>query len=458
MATSKRMKELIENRADLYNKLQAIVNKAETEQRGMSADEISEHSNLLNDFNAVNDEVNALKTQSELDEMFKNGNVKGITGEDAKQYQSEAAKYNLTADIFRTIMNEGLSSKEKADKINDLQTKLFAGGHYTHFENAVDAYNTILDKDGAVFLPTSIAQQIFEISKESGVFPAASLNLTLPAGGGKLVFPNLLGNFKFYAVNQGNKAKASRALFSGLSIEDKKWMTYVPWTYEMGQLNGQELVGIIIRKLGEARSETIDDTVINADGTSAYHSKVGIVARAADANYPEVGFSTAAATRTSFGAIKEDDLLAAQLNVAPAVRDGGIYVFHSDWKIRLKNLKDGEGRPLYLSGGAISIINGEYFVHGNPARFSELVPNEDGNNKVYGLFLNPRYVALGSVAGVTAERFNTGSIPAEDGGDDINLLAGDMEALRAKVSFDFELSQVLSNDKGAFTVLRTANA
>jgi HK97 family phage major capsid protein len=285
--------------------------------------------------------------------------------------------------------------------------------------------------------------------------------LPLRAGGGRQTFPNLLGNLKFYAVTQGNSAKASRFLFSGLTIEDKKWMTYVPWTYEMGQLMGQELVDIIIRKLGEARSQVIDDVVINGDGTALYHTKTGIVARAGVAAYPEVRMSTATATRTTFGAIKEDDFLAAQLNLAPSVRDGGVYMLHSDWKIRLKNLKDGEGRPLYLSGGAVSLINGEFFIHGAPVRFSEFVPNVDGGHKVYGLFVNPRYVALGSVPGVVAEAFNTGTIPDADNGE-VNLLADDAQALRAKIFFDFELSQVTSksgaNDLGAFTVLRTANA
>lgn len=454
---SKREKALIEENGELFNKMTAIVNSVEMEDRAMTEDERNNHQTYFDQIQANKAELKIINqhktTQKEMATDVKP--VNEVADEDLK---SEDVMYELTADIFRNVMR-GKDDPNKHRNIAEAQKRLFKGGHYKQFKNSVDAFNTLVDKDGAIFLPTTISDQIFEISRQYGVFPANSLDLPLSVAGGRVTFPNLTGELQFYAVAQGNEAKASRFLFAGIQIEDRKWMAYIPWTNDMGSMMGAQLVGIIVRKLAEARAGVIDDTVMNGNGQSAYHGKVGIITRASSASHPEVRLSTAAATHTTFASIDDADFINAKLDIAPGARAGLIWAFHPDWDIRFRNIRDAEGRPIYKTGGELSMENGQWFIGGRPVVFSEKVPNEDGTSEPYAILCNPQYVALGNVPGITAEQFNTGSIPDSESGT-INLLSQDASCIRSKIFFDFELSNVTvtsgGNALGAFTVLRTA--
>lgn len=458
---TKRIKQLREENGDHLKKMKAIVNAAEKEARLMSEEEKTSYDDLSGKIEANKEEVERLEKQFSLEqelEGFNPGNT--VIEVSNKQYESNTAMFDLTGDLFRTVMNKDLGADSRMKQAAEIQKKLMIGGHYKEFKNEADSFNTLVDRDGAVFLPTTIADQIFEISRNYGIFSGeGAMNVPLSVGGGERVYPNLLGELEFHAVAEGNDGAVSKFTFSGMKLQDRKWMTYVPWTNEAAGLMGERLVSLIVRKLGEAAAKSKDDTGLNGDGTSKYHNIKGIITRASDASHPEVRMSTAAATHTSFGAIDEKDFNQAQLDIAPSLRSGGFYILHTDWEVRLREIVDGENRPLYLTGGAISFREGRWFIWNRPVLFSDKAPNEDGVSKVYGVFYNPNYLAFGEVPAMSADRFDTGTLPAKEGGT-INLLSQDKAAIRAKIFYDLELSQATvessSTTLGAFTVLRTA--
>src|SRR5690606_31721662 len=128
---------------------------------------------------------------------------------------------------------------------------------------------------------------------------------------------------------------------------------------------------LMMTKIGEASARVKDNAAINANGTSKYHNLKGLLLRSTSSDFPEVRLSTALTGHNTLDEIDANDFNQARLDVAPSIRSRGIYILHPDWEIRLAGIVDNEGRPLYLCGGAISQVNGRWFIWGRPVVFTE---------------------------------------------------------------------------------------
>jgi len=468
-------KKIREEIDELISQMEGITNLAEEEERDFTDEETQK----WNDLNAkaqkerekLDRHLATQKHRDKLNEGAKAINPDGTLKDEGEvnpnivvignKAESEGAMYENTAKIFQALCLPKMELVTRTEILEKATKNLYEGGHYKGFgiKNSVEAFKTTLDADGGIFLPTTISNKILEIEREYGVFPRLTNPIPMKVGGGRQILPNLLGDITFWAVNQGSEAKSSRFTFAGIALEELKWMAFVPWTNEMGAAVGERLVGLIIRKLGEASAGIKDDAAINAAGQSTYHNLKGLIERSGSSDYPEVRLSTAAATHTSFATIKEDDFINATLDVAPSIRNRGIFVLHPDWRVTLRKIKDLEGRPLYSSGGAISYVDGVISIFGHQVAFTEKCPITDGTSKEYGIFFVPEYFAFGDAGAFSVEELTEATI-LDVNGSNIRLASQDMRALRVKQFFDFELSQltILSggNNLGAFTVLRTA--
>lgn len=468
----KRKKQAVDERASKLQELEALMTAEGADQKGSEIEALRGEIAALTDKAKAETELidnytdqiaDQFETDGYKDADF-NAVQPGAGAPPVSDKQKEKNLYQLTANIFTTLADKRLSEDRKIDTINDIQKQLYQGGHYDGHKAEVDGFNTLVDSDGGIYLPTTISDRIFEISDEFGAFSRHGLRFPMSIADGSKKVPNLLGDLKFYAVNEGSEAKASSFTFSGIELKVLKWMTYIPWTAEMDELQGRRLVEIILRKLGKAVARLRDNVIVNADGTSDYHNLKGLITRSADASFKEVRESTAASGHDAFGKIDPDDFLISTLDIAKSLRDKMRFALDPDWRVYLKQMKDENGIPYYKNGSSvISIMNGEYFIHDVPVDFTEAIPSTDGAGKVYGVGYVPEYYAFADNGQFVIEQFNTGSIPNEDGKKDaINLLSQDMKAARAKTFFDFELSQVTKDDngteKGAFTVLKTASA
>lgn len=467
---NKEEKKLREEIGSLQDSMKGIINKAKDEDRALTEDERADfdsHYDDIQDKKSQIEDLQRAEKSKQLEDELTAKPVNETTDTDVKvnghKAESEQAMYHHTAKMLRalTLPKNKMEPDKRANTIKEAQKELYKGGHYGGFKASVEAFSTLTDTDGGIFLPTSVSDQIMEIEREYGAFPANAMSVPLSVGGGRQILPNMLGEITFHAVNQGSEANASRFTFNGIALEDRKWMAFVPWTNDMGAAAGERLVQLIMRKLGEASAGIKDDTVINANGTSTYHGITGLVNRSDDAGEAYVRKSTAATGNASFASVDEDDFLNATLDVAPSIRSRGIFVLHTDWKVRLAKIKDNEGRPLYLSGGAISrSAENQWTIYGHRVVFTEKAPNTDGASADYGIFCNPSYLAFGDVGMFSAEELTEATIKDENGSD-IRLASQDMRALRVKEFFDVEFSQLTissgGNDLGAFTVLETAS-
>lgn len=472
-------KRLREEIGSLVEQQEGIVNAAKNEKRSFTDDEVK-------NFDSLQQQIDGKKSDLKIHNQMKANqfDIEKATDLFAMQNndQDNSPEHRLTPDqleksekqvllsktgeIFTILASKGMGSEAKIARIGDIQKNLAQRGHYgqdkrDQVKASVDGFNTLIDKDGGIFLPETISDMIFDIAEEYGAFSRFGLRLPLGPGDGRTKIPNLLGELKFYAVNEGSEAKASKQTFSGLALEALKWMTYIPWTNEMDAARGAMLANIVLRKLGEALARMRDNAVVNGDGTSEYHNLKGLVYRSGSADHPEVRLSTAATGNNNFSKVTPEDFLTATLDVAKSTRERGRFALDPDWRVYLKQMKDKEGRPYYMSGGPIQVINGDYFIHGYPVDFTEAIPDEDGASKVFGVFYVPDFYAFADNGQFVIEQFDTGSIPNESGEKDaINLLSQDMKAARVKTFFDFEFSQLTKEYGGVklgnFAVVRTA--
>lgn len=465
---SKEEKELREEIDSLHQEMKGITKEAKEEERSLTKEEREKHEELYNQIQEKKDQIQALQRERELESEL-NEEAEPVGSEEGEEEkvtvnghraESEDAMYHHTAKMFGAMVSPDKEPQERAEEIKDAQVKMYKGGHYGGFKASVEAFSTLTDKDGGIFLPTTISDEIMEITREYGAFPANSMQIPMEVGGGRQIVPNLTGEITFHAVNQGNEAKASRFTFEGIALEELKWMGYVPWTYEVGEAQGERLVNLIMRKIAEGAARVKDDAAINGDAKSGYNGLYGILQRSSDSDHPEVRRSTAATGNSSFSDIDEQDFNNARLDVAPSIRSRGIYVMHNDWDVRLSGITDDNGRPLYLTGGAIQRIDGQWFIWGHPVVFTEKAPNTDGANNAYAIFYVPEFFAFGDVEAFTTQSLTEATIKDEND-NDIRLASQDMQALRMKTFFDYELSQLVvssgGNDLGAFTVLETAS-
>lgn len=459
-------KKLREEIGELLDSMEVMNNLAEEEKRDFDDDEQAEYDELKANFDKLEKKLNRYldlqkKKGDYTSEVIKN-TIEPIVKVEDKRLESKEALMDNTAKIYRALYNPSIAASNKEKMLTEAVDALAKGGHYGEkMRNAVDAFTTLVDSDGGIFLPTSISDQIMNIAREYGVFAGQATRFPLSVGSGTVKIPNYTGTLSFHAVNEGNEVTASKFSFKGLELKDRKWMCLVPWTNELDAAAGAKLVPLVNAQLGEAWAGIIDDAFINGDGTSTYHNLKGFINRSDDAAAVEVRKTTAASGHDRLSEIDEDDLVNALLDLAPSVRMGAIYVMHPDWDIRLAKIKDDNGLPLYLSsGGLIAKNNGQWTINGKPVYFTEKMTNTDtaSTKEDYALCFNPKYLAYGDAGAFMAEQLSEASIK-DSSGTRIYLAAQDLKALKVKGFFDYEFSELTvssgGSNLGAFTVLET---
>jgi HK97 family phage major capsid protein len=447
-------RKLREKMGALVAEAKAILDAAEKENRQPTADEYAAHSAKLDEFANIQAEVKALSSQREAEDFTAQplagamGPVFG--GPQLSEKEKLAQAKHATAKILATISDKKINFDKKLEVLGQIGEDLKAKGHY---QGAANGFNTTIDEDGGVFLPTLVTDMILDVANVSGVF--TSRGLRFPTGGARIKIPNILGRFTFQAVTETGEILVDRIAFKGMELDNLKWALFVPWSNELEGVRGAQLVDVFIRKLGQAYGDLADSVIINADGTSTYHNIKGLTNRALDSACTWVRKSAAKATRTTFAALQQDDWNAAKMDLAASLRSGAFYVAHPDREIELEN-------ALYAATANnpvkwVTKVGDQMFINNLPIFFTDRFPNTDGADKAYAALVNADYIAIADGGSFVTDLFDQASIKDKDG-TTINLASSDMKALRVKTFMDVEFSPITDGGKGAFTVLFTAGS
>lgn len=458
-----------EERAGYLDGMRALLDAADAEKRDMTADELTKFNDLSKKADNLETVIGQLekveetraKLAKEQDERKKavidaNTEARGANVEVKKvDLNSKEAKEKRNVLTFRMLKGQ-MSRNQRV--VDEEQRKLAEMGYYDDVIGGAEkrgGFNTLLDGDGAVLLPTVVTQEVMDVMQNYGVVPRLSLNLG-DISENNVKVPQILGRPSFSAVSQGGAISGSGFNLGAIELKALKWGAILNWTNEVSDSVAARLMPIILEKIGEAYAYVQDNAFFNGDGTSTYNGIKGLAGLAGSVDY--VQLATAATGNTSFATLDAEDFLKPQEVVLPGTRAGSVYVMHPNMIFTLRKLKDGQGKFIYGDPSAIAPAG---TLWGYPIETSEAFAYTDGTHKAVCAFFNPRYLAYATGKNLSAEELREGQITDEDG-NTVNLATTDQRAMRFTGRFDLVLSSVTRSvagtTVGAFAQLRTNNS
>jgi len=446
-------RQLREQMGAALDEMKALTASAEADARNLTDEELTKHLDAYDKAQALSKQIEAIVNERSIEASAKSG-IPAMAAPTQKQTDanSDHELRMYTAKILTVAASKSMDYGTKMKHISEAQEKLASAGHY---RMAADGFNTLVDTDGGIFLPTTISDEVFNLARQYGVFTRYANRF--PTGGGRLKIPNIMGDLTFSAVNETSDILVDEFQFKGLELDDLKWGLFLPWSNEIEGLRGAQLVSIFVNKLAEAYAKLVDNVAINADGTSLFHNIKGLTVRAGNAQSPWVRKTTATAGNNAFAKITAVDWNNARKDVAPSLISTGFYVAHPHRQIELLNelTRGTDANPVKW----VTFVGEQMYIHGRPIYFTEAFPNTDGSDKPYAAYVDGRYVAVADSGGFVTELFSEATIKTKSGGT-INLASQDMKALRVKAFMDMEFGNSTVTDggvqRGAFTVLYTA--
>jgi len=328
-------------------------------------------------------------------------------------------------------------AQDNQELIRKAQMKLLDGGHYEGHEAeelSREGFQTLIDEDGGVFLPTTVAQQIYDIEDQVGAISQVATEL--PITGGREKIPNVLGNISFHAINEFSEAQSEKFNFGGITLDPLMWGAIVPWSLKMEREAGSRLMPVVNRKIAEASARFKDDTFLNGDGGHDYHGIRGVYQRADDGDVTQQTPQDSSAS--TFGALTAIDWLQLQTGIPASRRSMGVYVTHPDRKYDILSLQtQNDGFYFYQPSTESNELSVDR-LWGRPIYFTDQHPNTESSNEPYATYFDPNYVAYGRGESLTSTRLTEGTIPTPDGQDNIRLGSQFAAALRVFEEADFE--------------------
>jgi HK97 family phage major capsid protein len=460
-----KLKAKREERAGYLDGMQALLDAADTAKRDLSAEERTKFTDLSSKADAL---------EAELKELEKIEEQRAKLAIEQEKRKAEILAANAGADPDVSVKAIDLNSKESKEKRNVLtfqvlkaqmgknpekrfeaQKALAEMGYYDDAIGGAEkrgGFNTLIDGDGAVLLPTSVTNEIMDIMQNYGVVPRLALNLG-DISQNNVKVPQILGRPSFSAVSQGGAISGSGFGLGAIELKALKWGAIINWTNEVSDSVAARLMPIIMDKVAEGYAYVQDDAFFNGTGTSTYNGIKGLEGLTGTVNY--VRTATAASGNNTFATLDADDFILPQLQVAPGARSGAVYVMHPNLIHTLRRLKTTAGDYIYGMPSESAPVGN---LFGYRIETSEAFAFTDGATKTVCAFFNPRYLAYATGRNLTADQLVEGSIVDEDS-NTINLATTDQKALRFTGLFDLVLSSVTRTTagtaQGAFSVLRT---
>lgn len=318
------------------------------------------------------------------------------------------------------------------DAVNHLAQRGFYGDEARQrVANGQRALSTLTDSDGAVFIPEVVYNEVLRIVPEYGVI--RRLARVIPNVDGPIRIPNLASGLVAFWVGEGQLIKARKPAFGKVLLDPEKMGLIVPWTTEVREEVGANLLNLIVTLIAEAFGKLEDQTFLYGDGTAAYGGITGLANTAGVNTYVLGGAANSGAN--SFGALTYDHLIAARAAVPAPVRKMGTWILHPDSETVLLGIKDNQDRPVfeaaYREGDMDRLL-------GRPVEWVQAAhANADSAaNKPVGFYGDFSKYVIAQGRGMTSKLMTEATIKDVDDNTDIYLGAQDMEALRCTQRLD----------------------
>jgi HK97 family phage major capsid protein len=318
------------------------------------------------------------------------------------------------------------SKKEANESVRKFMIALKTGDFATARSLGMKAVDSTSDGSGAdagLTIPEPLANEIIRIGS-TGYGRARELFAyhRLTQGNSRKV--TALGSaLSMFWTDEGGEKQSTQPTFDIVTLTLKKLAAIIPFTDEVLEDSGIDLVGLVAQLVREATDKEVDTQFFMGDGTVW----TGIFR---DTSIP----ATELATDVTAAGLRPEDIIALADNTPLGVN--GRYAMHRTVLSKIRTLRqnaDGTGDYLYnpLGGGAFGTINNApvELLEAAPTYASATATGANLPIMMFGDF--KRGVAYGEKSDIRFKLLDQATITDVDGTTTINLAQQDMTALRA---------------------------
>lgn len=342
-------KALREKRANLGTQAQAIIDGAEKENRELTGEEKVSFDKIHADIEGMKADVDRLEAHEARMKSFADSRgretVEDTPTNTAGEQDEQRAKEDEAFRSYVRFGTEGLDAEQRS-----IMSRRFVRG-----ENEKRTAQTVTTSGGGYVIPRGFSGQLEKSMKAFGNVEGAADVFSTDAGN-TLDWPTVddtSNTGRLLAINTA--ATETAVAFGTITFAAYKFssdMVTVP--VELIQDSAFNIDQVLADLLGERLGRVHNTYQTTGTGSS---QPQGIVVGASSA-------LTAAGTST----ITYDELIALKHAIDPAYRTSSLgagFMFNDGTLLKLKQLKDGEGRPLWQPGiasGAPDRIDGDPYV------------------------------------------------------------------------------------------------
>lgn len=315
------MKALIEKRANLQAQLKAVLEKAKTENRAMTAEENTE-------FERIEGEIRAIDTTIEAEKRAKNIPAPQVNNEPGNSLTDEQKEERAFADYIRGVALENRASEIQLTQGNN----------------------------GAI-VPTTIANRIIKAVRDMVPFLQFADVITT---NGKLSVPVYGEDSTNYVdadyVDEGSELTDNVGKFTTIDLTGYVIGALALVSNKLKDNTDIDVVGFIVNQVAESIAEKLEKEFINgnADKISGITSATNVV------------------TAASATAVTYDELLALKHSLKQRFRGNAKLIMNPSTYTAICKLKDGNNQPYFKDD--------EYKILGLPVIESDSMPEIGAGN------------------------------------------------------------------------------
>lgn len=372
-----KLKQLREKRGEKIAAAQAIVAKAETENRDLSAEEGTQVDTLTKEAEELGPQIARLEKVEKLaaDSLQPTGPKSQINIGDAPELGGDEQKKKLQVELARQPKSKIFLSQEEAYRTGMFYLAvIFKQPHaikwcQEHGLSANLAMSTDVDTKGGHFVPHEASSRIIDLRNQYGIFRSHAY--IEPMSRDAVTIPREVGGLTVYAVGENQEITSSDQTTNQVGLVAKKWGCLAKYSSEVSTDAVISIADRITRAMAWAYAKKEDEIGFTGDGTSTYHRILGLKnALLAGSIY------TAAAGNLAFGTLDLADYINALAKVPAYARAT------THWFFSQAGWDAGPGLIMGAAGGNTGTdLTGKPVMRflGYPVAISEVLPTSTGD-------------------------------------------------------------------------------
>ena len=367
-------KELREQRAQLCSRMKEITESPAGEDKSLSAEQRAEFDKIHERQEALKADIERTEQAEALEqEMAESRGVKAGKRDDAgdgtedRSKPEERVHKERVAKAFDSYLRNGLAEMEPEERALIKR----------RFQRPTEerAQSTGIDTAGGYLVPDEFQNQVIEARAFYGGMRSTRATILTTASGNPLYIPtdDDTGN-SGSLIGENVQSSETSLTFGQVRLNAYTYRTgIVLVSLELMQDSAIDLSSFIAKKFGRRLGKITNTHFTTGDGASKPY---GIAAQSTEGQAGATGQTTT---------ILYDDLVELEHSVDREYRQNAEWMMSDTMLQTLKQLKDGEGRPLWVPGLAVRepdrILGYPYVVNGDVA-----VPAASAKSLFFGDF------------------------------------------------------------------------